>query len=61
VEWYQQQFSAAVRSAEYKEYADANVIFYEESELTPTGLKRQMDELRASFLPVLSKIDLSKE
>jgi len=61
VEWYQQQFSAAVRSAEYKEYADANVIFYEESELTPTGLKRQMDELRASFLPVLNKIDLSKE
>jgi len=61
VEWYQQQFSAAVRSAEYKEYTDANVIFYEESELTPAGLKRQMDELRASFLPVLSKIDLSKE
>lgn len=61
VEWYQQQFSAAVRSAEYKEYTDANVIFYEESELTPAGLKRQMDELRAAFLPVLSKIDLSKE
>ena len=61
VEWYQQQFSAAVRSAEYKEYADANVIFYEESELTPAGLKRQMDELRAAFLPVLSRIDLSKE
>ena len=61
VEWYQQQFSAAVRSAEYKEYIDANVIFYEESELTPAGLKRQMDELRVSFLPVLSKIDLSKE
>lgn len=61
VDWYQQQFSAAVRSAEYREYCDANVIFYAEDELTPAGLKRHMDELRAAFLPVLSKIDLSKD
>jgi tripartite-type tricarboxylate transporter receptor subunit TctC len=61
VEWYQREFSAAVRSAEYKEYTDANVIFYAEDELTPAGLKRHMEELRAAFLQVLSKIDLSKE
>ena len=61
VEWYQKQFSAAVRSVEYKEYTDANVIFYAEDELTPAGLKRHMDDLRAAFIPVLSKIDLSKE
>jgi tripartite-type tricarboxylate transporter receptor subunit TctC len=61
VEWYQQQFSSAVRSAEYREYTDANVIFYAEDELTPVGLKRHMDELRAAFIPVLSRIDLSKE
>jgi tripartite-type tricarboxylate transporter receptor subunit TctC len=60
-EWYQREFSAAVRSPEYKEYTDANVIFYAEEELTPQGLKRHMDELRAAFIPVLSKIDLSKE
>jgi len=60
-EWYQQQFSTAVRSAEYREYTDANVIFYAEDELTPAGLKRHMDELRAAFIPVLSRIDLSKE
>jgi tripartite-type tricarboxylate transporter receptor subunit TctC len=60
-EWYQREFAAAVRSSEYKEYTDANVIFYEESELTPAGLKRHMDELRTAFLPVLSRIDLSKE
>jgi len=60
-EWYQQQFSAAVRGAEYKEYTDANVIFYAEDELTPAGLRRHMDELRAAFIPVLQKIDLSKE
>lgn len=61
VEWYQREFSAAVRSQEYKEYCDANVIFYSEDELTPAGLKRHMDELRATFLPVLSKLDLSKD
>ena len=60
-EWYQREFSAAVRSAEYKEYTDANVIFYSEDELTPAGLRKHMDELRATFLPVLSKLDLSKE
>jgi tripartite-type tricarboxylate transporter receptor subunit TctC len=61
VEWYQKQFSAAVRSPEYREYTDANVIFYAEEELTPAGLKKHMDDLRAAFIPVLSKIDLSKE
>jgi tripartite-type tricarboxylate transporter receptor subunit TctC len=60
-EWYQQQFSNAIRSAEYREYTDANVIFYAEDELTPAGLKRHMDDLRAAFIPVLSRIDLSKE
>jgi len=59
--WYQQQFAAAVRSKEYREYTDANVIFYAEDELTPAGLKKHMDELRTAFIPVLSKIDLSKE
>ena len=61
VEWYQKKFSLAIRSKEYAEWMDSNVIFYEESELTPAGLKRHMEELRATFLPVLEKIDLSKE
>ena len=60
-EWYQREFSTAIRSAEYREYIDANVIFYTEEELTPAGLKKHMEELRSAFLPVLSKIDLSKE
>lgn len=61
VAWYQKEFAAAVRSSEYKEYTDANVIFYAEDELTPGGLYKHMTELRAAFLPVLGKIDLSKE
>ena len=61
VDWYQQTFSTAIRSKEYAEWREINVVFYEEDELTPAGLRRQMDELRAAFIPVLSKIDLSKE
>ena len=61
VAWYQKNFADAVRSEEYQEWRRANVVFYEESELTPAGLKRHMDELRATFIPVLSRIDLSKE
>ena len=61
IEWYQKNFSAAVRSKDYEEWRKLNVVFYEESELTPAGLKKHMEELRTAFLPVLSKIDLSKE
>jgi tripartite-type tricarboxylate transporter receptor subunit TctC len=61
VDWYQRKFSAAIKSAEYQEWMDSNVVFYEESELTPAGLRRTMEELRATFLPVLEKLDLSKE
>jgi len=61
VEWYQKNFSAAIKSQEYAEWMAANVVFYEESELTPAGLKKQMDSLRRTFLPVLERLDLSKE
>ena len=61
VEWYQKAFSAAIRSEEYKEWCLGQVVFYEESELTPAGLRKHMDELRKTFLPVLEKLDLSKE
>ena len=61
VAWYQKAFSEAVRSKEYAEWRELQVVFYAEDELTPQGLKKHMDDLRATFIPVLSKIDLSKE
>ena len=61
VDWYQKTFAKAIRSKEYKEWREQNVVFYEEAELTPAGLKKQMISLRETFLPVLQKIDLSKE
>ena len=61
VAWYQREFAKAVRSKEYAEWREINVVFYEEAELTPAGLKKQMIALRETFLPVLKQIDLSKE
>ena len=61
VDWYQKTFASAIRSKEYKEWRDINVVFYEESELTPSGLKKQMISLRETFLPLLKNIDLNKE
>lgn len=61
VAWYQKEFSEAVRSEEYKEWRNLNVVFYAEDELNPAGLKKHMKELRDTFLPVLDKIDLTKE
>jgi len=61
VAWYQKTFAAAIRSKEYKDWCKQNVVFYEESELTPAGLKHQMISLRETFLPVLQRIDLAKE
>lgn len=61
VDWYQQVFSEAVRSAEYKKWCDDNIVFYEERELTPEGLHKQVEYLHTTFLPILEKIDLSRE
>jgi len=61
VDWYVKTFGAAIRSKEYDEWRKLNVVFYEESELTPAGLHKHMEELRNTFIPVLSKLDLSKE
>jgi tripartite-type tricarboxylate transporter receptor subunit TctC len=61
VEWYQREISKAIRTAEYKEWSDNQVVFFEELELTPVGLRKHMDDLRTTFLPVLETIDLNKE
>jgi tripartite-type tricarboxylate transporter receptor subunit TctC len=60
IDWYQQQFSAAVRSKEYRDWCDLNVIFIEESELNPIGLKRHIEELRRTFLPVAQHMEMDR-
>jgi tripartite-type tricarboxylate transporter receptor subunit TctC len=61
IEWYQRTFAEAIRSEEYREWRRQNVVFYEESELTTQGLRKHIEELRSTFLPVLNNIDTNKE
>jgi len=59
VDWYQRVFTDAIRSTEYKEYADSNFVFYVDQELTPQGIRHHAEELRKTFAPIISHI--SKE
>lgn len=56
VDWYQKEFSDAVKSPQYKEWADKNIVFVETAELTPEGVTAQIKYLRTIFLPILSAI-----
>lgn len=58
VDWYSRVFVEAAKSPEYQKWMDGQVVFLEEKELTPAGLRRQMETLRKTFLPVLEKIKL---
>ena len=57
-DWYVKAFVAAARSPEYQKWMDGQVVFLEEKELTPAGLRRQMETLRKTFMPVLEKVKL---
>ena len=50
VTWYNKTFVAAMKTKEYKEWCDQNLVFIEERELTPKGVNQQTETLRATFL-----------
>jgi hypothetical protein len=56
VDWYVRTFTAAIRSPEYKKWMDENLVFVEESELKPEGLRKHIEELRTSFTPMAKYI-----
>jgi tripartite-type tricarboxylate transporter receptor subunit TctC len=56
VDWYTRTFTAAIRSPEYKKWMEENLVFVEESELKPEGLRKHMDELRTTFMPMAKYI-----
>lgn len=61
VDWYQKAFGDAVKSPQYKEWADKNIVFIETNELTPDGVAAQIAYLRNNFLPVLSTLVSNNE
>lgn len=61
VTWYSQTFAAAMRTKEYKQWADENAVIVDFSEITLEGVMKENKSLRATYLPLLQKIDTSKE
>ena len=61
VDWYVRTFSAAVHSKQYQQWCYDNVVFTEDAELNPAGVMRHAQSLRDTFLPMLEKIDISKD
>jgi tripartite-type tricarboxylate transporter receptor subunit TctC len=56
VEWYQHEFSRAIKSREYQDWAKNNYIFTVDSELSPSGTLNYANELRKSFAPVIPHV-----
>ena len=61
VAWYTKTFADAIHTKQYQQWCYNNVVFVEELELTPAGIVRHAQSLRDAFLPMLQKIDLSKD
>jgi tripartite-type tricarboxylate transporter receptor subunit TctC len=60
VDWYQQEFSRAIRSDEYRQWAESQFITVDPGKLDPAGVKKYADFLRRTFLPVAAQINISK-
>ena len=60
IAWYQREFSRAIRSREYQQWAKDNYIFTVDTELTPQGTLKYAEELRHSFAPIIPLISTDK-
>ena len=58
VEWYQDRFSRAILSAEYRVWADQNYIIIDQDELSPKGVMKYAEEIRTLFAPVVKNIKI---
>jgi tripartite-type tricarboxylate transporter receptor subunit TctC len=56
VNWYVNQFSQAVLSKEYQDWAEQNYIIVDRNELSPRGVMAYAEEIRGLFAPVVKNI-----
>jgi tripartite-type tricarboxylate transporter receptor subunit TctC len=61
VAWYTRNFIPALDSAEIKQYYHDNLIFVDHSETTPSGFAVGIERLRATWMPLSQRVDLTKE
>ena len=59
--WYNREFTLAMRSDEYREWCEKNLIFFDEADLDPVLFIKKMEKLRATFIPFLESLNLLKE
>ena len=60
VDWYVKNFSTAIKSAEAQQFFTNNLMFSVDAELTPTGFKNSMAQLRKQWIPVIKSLPLEQ-
>ena len=56
VDWYVKEFGRAVKSQEYRQWTESNLIIVDERDHTPEGVRAHMADLRQRFLPMAQHI-----
>jgi tripartite-type tricarboxylate transporter receptor subunit TctC len=56
LDWYQKEFSAAIKSKEYREWAKENYILIAEDQLNINGVNNYAETLRKSFAPIIESL-----
>ena len=56
VKWYVDNFVPALRTPEYKKWADENMIFIDPNAIGPEKVRKDMEQLRAQWQPYVAKM-----
>jgi len=60
IDWYQKEFSLAIKSQEYRQWAKQNQILVVDNELSPAGTLNYGKKLRSTFTSIINNNNLSK-
>ena len=55
--WYTENFTRAIRSEQSRKFFEENLMFVDERELTPSGYRHSMMDLRRVWLPIAQNMD----
>jgi tripartite-type tricarboxylate transporter receptor subunit TctC len=60
LDWYQREFSQAIKSKEYQNWARDSYILSPEDQLTAEGVKKYAVALRKNFAPIIAELSQNK-
>ena len=61
LDWYQREFSRAIKSKEYQDWARDSYILSPEDQLTTEGVKKYAAALRKNFAPIIAELSKPKQ